>query len=134
MIKNKLLTDLQDLKSAFISHCKTLGCSIDYITMCQIMFANIENTLKEYEELQKDYCDVVEKRGEWQEKTNKKLQALDVIKEREVNIYHWYYFKISKKTFEEYNEFIKRLGFMRISKLPLTQDEFYLLKEVLLCK
>lgn len=57
---SKELTNLQDLRSAFVSHCKTLGCSIDYITMCQIMFANIENALKENE---------------------KKLKALEVIKE-----------------------------------------------------
>ena len=62
---NKDLANLQDLKSAFVSHCKTLGCSIDYITMCKIMFANIENALKENEN---------------------KLKSFEIIKENFANI------------------------------------------------
>lgn len=58
---NKDLIDLQDIKSAFISHCKTLGCEDAYIKVCENKFGNIEKALKDYELLKK--CLYVGKSG-----------------------------------------------------------------------
>lgn len=39
---NKELADIQDLKGAFISHCKALGCEDNYIKVCENKFNRIE--------------------------------------------------------------------------------------------
>ena len=46
---NKELNNLQDIKSAFISHCKELDCDENYIKVCEIKFSDIEKALKERE-------------------------------------------------------------------------------------
>lgn len=46
---NKELNDLQDIKSAFISHCKELGCDESYIKVCENKFSDIETTIKALE-------------------------------------------------------------------------------------
>lgn len=43
---SKELAGLQDLKNAFISHCKTLGCEDTYIKICENKFDIIETELK----------------------------------------------------------------------------------------
>lgn len=42
---SKELTDLQDLRSAFISHCRALGCDADYIKVCENKFNKIEASI-----------------------------------------------------------------------------------------
>lgn len=43
------LEALKDLRSAFVSHCKTLGCEEDYIEICENKFSYIEKALKDKE-------------------------------------------------------------------------------------
>ena len=43
---SKELADLQDIKSAFISHCKELGCGKNYIKFYENKFSNVETALK----------------------------------------------------------------------------------------
>ena len=49
----KELNNIQDLKSAFISHCKELGCDENYIKVCENKFSNIETALKKQVQDQK---------------------------------------------------------------------------------
>lgn len=49
---NKELADIQDLKSAFISHCRALGCEDNYIKVCENKFKKIETVLKEYKNVE----------------------------------------------------------------------------------
>ena len=82
---SKELTDIQDLKSAFVSHCRALGCEDDYIQVCENKFKKIEDALKRLE---------IENSKQFKEKliqdnlamtfelnvAKNKLKALDVIK------------------------------------------------------
>ncbi len=43
------LADIQDLKSAFVSHCRALGCEDNYIKVCENKFDKIETALKRLE-------------------------------------------------------------------------------------
>ena len=52
---SKELSNIQDLKSAFISHCKELGCDENYIKVCKKKFVDIEKTLKGYEKYKTQY-------------------------------------------------------------------------------
>jgi len=75
-------------------------------------FDIIEIALKKYEVLQEVHKDFIDK-------NIKKLKALEIIKEKRVNVR----FLISCKTLKEYNDVISD---------HLTQEEYDLLKEVLL--
>lgn len=46
---SKELNNLQDIKSAFISHCKELSCDENYIKVCENKFSDIEKSLKALE-------------------------------------------------------------------------------------
>ena len=61
-------------------------------------------------------------------KTEKKLKALEIIKEKEVNIHSWYYNNCNKIPHEIYKQSIMA---KTISSKLLTQEEYDLLKEVL---
>ena len=50
---NEELNNIQDLKTAFISHCKELGCDENYIKVCENKFSDIETTLKDFEKINK---------------------------------------------------------------------------------
>lgn len=86
-------------------------------------FNIIETELKDYEELQKDYCDVVEKRGEWQEKNKNKLKALEIIKKKEIDVREFKCYK----SLTEYNQNVSPLKW-------LTQEEYDSVKKELLCQ
>lgn len=60
----------------------------------------------------------------------KRSQALEIIKEKRVNVHSWYYNNCNKIPYEIYKQSIMA---KTISSELLTQEEFYLLKEVLLC-
>lgn len=93
----------------------------------------IEDALKDYEELQKDYCEVVEKYGEWREKNKKKLNALEFFK----NNCEFDFIKTGINGETKFEIHIrpkdkKQFLFTCLSIYPKTQEEFDLLKEVLL--
>lgn len=50
---SKELADIQDLKTAFISYCRELGCGELYIQVCENKFRGIEAALKRLEEIDK---------------------------------------------------------------------------------
>lgn len=58
---------------------------------------------------------------------NNKLKAFDIIKEKQVNVYRFYFVQAYKNPFERYNDtlFVTEKNF-------LTQEEYDLLKETLL--
>lgn len=90
---SKGLAILEDLKNAFTGHCRELKCETNYIQVCEHKFSKIE----------------------------KELKALEIIKEKEVNVYDFKEYEskyeYNKHTKEEFQE--------------LTQEEYDLLKEVL---
>lgn len=93
----------------------------------------IETALKDYEELKKlkllPYPKVNDE--EYRRNVIKKLQALEIIKEKQVNVYNLitYHFE-TEDTYEEYVEnFNWCVG---LGKELLTKKEYDLLKEVLL--
>ena len=109
--------------------------------------AQIENALKNYEELTnkpvilygrthgytKALIDTICKNYKEVKITNledeKKLKAFEVIKNKKVNIHSWYYNNCNKIPYEIYKQSIM---VKTISDELLTQEEFDLLKEVLL--
>ena len=118
---SKKLTPLEALKILNRYACNNLEY-LDYeIDNC---YCILETALKEYEELQNDYCKVIEERGKWQKETQKKLKALEIIKEKQVEI-GWLLFCFKHD---------KKVGVYNSSQLTdyyLTKKEFDLLKEVL---
>lgn len=86
---SKELNDLQDLKSAFISHCRTLGCEDNYIKVCSSKFNIIEAKLKNYEleralriRFENANYELVRKKQD----NKKKLEALEIIKSKIASI------------------------------------------------
>lgn len=138
---NRELADLQDLKSAFISHCKTLGCEDNYIKVCESKFDRIEASIniqkkmveslqssKEHliddlEKLERENFELSERVGfnaTYKGEDEDKLKALDIIKEK-VSDMKWLKYCSS---LEQYNEGVP-------SYEQLTQEEFDILKEAL---
>ena len=107
---SKALSPLEALK---IVREKTFGSYTKLDTELLI----IETALKDYEELQEDYCKVVEERGKWQKETSKKLKALEIIVKKEVSM--------AIKVFDSVDIFNKSTG------SNLTKEEFDLIKEVI---
>lgn len=181
----KELSNIQDLKNAFISHCKELGCDKNYIKACENKFNNIATALKRlekidnrkivgtttidkaleqfliqqcpdvaaklkkldkiekvFEKLNLDISDDVDLEN-WiklaqfhYENKNKKIKAFKIINEKEVNVQN---FKnaCSTMSYEQYLFMWKEgcfMGIMMTSKTMLNQEEYELLKEVLLCQ
>lgn len=125
---NKELVDIQDLKSAFISHCKELGCDENYIKVCENKFSNIEIALKKIESpLTKEYLTYENKelRGHI-DRLIIEHKALEIIKE----LFDFDFairfgnnqsmLMIINKRTNEYWE------------LPISKDKYDLLKEILL--
>lgn len=146
----KELSNIQDLKSAFISHCKELGCDENYIKVCENKFSSIETVLKnedeekfklvkQVRELKDDVASLKSFNSKlWVERqdNDKKLKAFEIIKEKEVNVQN---FKnaCSTMSYEQYLFMWTEgcfMGIMMTSKTMLTQEEYDLLKEVLLCQ
>ena len=90
-------------------------------------FKIIETALQEYEELQKDYCEVVEKWSKCPEKNNKKIKALDIIKDKPLTLH-----LISKcADYDEYLFVASRIIDAYQFGYTYDKEEFDLLKEVL---
>ena len=79
----------------------------------------LKKALKEYEELQNDYCKVVEERGKWQKETHKKLKALEIILNK----------GIDRLMIEIYEDYIGYNNNHNSRACDLTKEEFDLLKE-----
>ena len=56
---NKKLANIKDLKSAFISHCKELGCDENYIKACENKFNDIETAFKNQQRQLDLICEVL---------------------------------------------------------------------------
>ena len=126
---SKELANLLDLKSAFISYCKTLGCEDNYIKVCSNKFDIIEAALKDHEKPKKIVGSIsFEQSMENYVKNNcpsiaKKLKALEIVKDR-------FDIQFTESDLPDYH------GIMQIGINPIyikTQEEFDLLKETLSC-
>jgi len=104
-------------------------------------FDIIETALKNYNQLQVDYDELndihnklVKHKNKERDDVVKKLKALEIIKEKGVNVYNLtcICFKYNE-TYEQYViDFNYGDSFYHLGKELLTQEEFDLLKEVLL--
>lgn len=93
----------------------------------------IEKALKEYKELKQDYAMLKEEYALYRKDTEKQIKALEIIKEKRVNVDNFLSFIRKETTYEDYlikhNKFvITKITF----KEKLTQEEYDLLKEVLI--
>lgn len=146
---SKEIGELEDLKNAFIGHCRELKCEENYIKVCNNKFNKIEKELKEYEELKSNYkqlgksydliCEELVKTIDKIACLRKKeLKALEIIKEKRVNLsilLDLFAFKFNTKfDARTYNSMIKsrKIQLTTFPPYGLTQEEYELLKEVLL--
>ena len=156
---SKELVDIQDLKSAFVSHCKELGCDENYIKVCENKFSNIETALINYEKgienaqgykprssmqalfdleslaimrTHKSFWKLPEQLAN---DVRKDLKALKIIKEKRVDV-SWFRECLScANPLEVYNDRydkIRSWDGKDYHFMQLTQEEYDLLKEVLL--
>ena len=96
---SKGLEELKDLKNAFIGYCRELKCETNYIKVCENKFSKIE----------------------------KELKALEIIKERSVQI-SWFTGLLKIHPHYNYVDY----NFALADNRKLTKEEYELLKEVLL--
>ena len=78
---NKDLASIQDLRSAFVSHCRALGCDDDYIKLCEHKFKSIETALKRLEELERANFELEETNAFLITETKEQDEILRIIKE-----------------------------------------------------
>ena len=112
--KTKIMSDLQDLKTAFIAHCKELGCDEDYIKVCENKFVAIEYELNRLAIFD----------GHIEETCNK-FQALEMLKD-ELD----FYFDGQKQTISISKSHNLVCG-ARLSVNVDDKDKFELLRKVL---
>lgn len=127
----KELEAFEDLKRQvgnmpYTSYDNGLGNRTTFLIKDSAIFPLIENALKDYEKIKIEYrelrtyhYDLLKENERLHNQKIKKLKALEIIKKKKVNVR----FLISCKTLKEYNDVISD---------HLTQDEYDLLKEVLL--
>jgi len=90
------------------------------------LFDIIETALKRYEEVKRSYGELQDVIACINCEHRPKLLALEIIKEKQVNMYYL----LSVDTVEDYNEIID-MKYATYENFHLTQEEFNLLKEVL---